>query len=129
MRPLGPDVGGPASPKVFNGREWVTPPTSSVPLISRPLGEEVVVDGFDVQLPEQWKGKYQDTKFRNLVARLRELDAEAFKESGGIEGGPGDLGADGESVVFFGYVGQLLKARRGAAEVSEAGWIEWDGTW
>lgn len=104
----------------------MTPPSSSVPLIERPLGEEVVVDGFDVQLPVQWKGKYQDTKFRNLVARLRELNSDAFKESGGIESGPGDLGADGESIVFFGFTGQLRKAREALA--SKVGWVEWDGS-
>ncbi|KAH9863630.1 hypothetical protein J1614_009562 [Plenodomus biglobosus] len=126
LRPLGPDVGGPAAPSVFNGTNWVTPSTSIVPLLERPLGEEVVIDGFDVQVPVEWKGRYQDTKFRNFVARLRELNRDAWKQSGGIEGGPGDLGADGKAVVYFGWVGEFLK--RSEAGVSKVGWIEWDGS-
>ncbi|KAF2846926.1 hypothetical protein T440DRAFT_404657 [Plenodomus tracheiphilus IPT5] len=126
LRPLGPDVGGPAAPSVFDGTNWVTPPTSVVPILERPLGEEVVVDGFDVQLPVEWKGKYQDTMFRNFVTRLRELNRDAWKQTGGIEGGPSDLGADGKAVVYFGWVGELLKRREAA--VNKAGWIEWDGS-
>ncbi|KAI8933850.1 hypothetical protein NX059_009549 [Plenodomus lindquistii] len=126
LRPLGPDVGGPATPSTFNGTNWVTPPTETIPMLKRPLGEEVVIDGFDVQVPVQWKGRYQDTKFRNFVARLRELNRDAWRQSGGIEGGPGDLGADGKAVVYFGWVGEMINRRE--AVVSRAGWIEWDGS-
>lgn len=97
-----------------------------MPLFDRPLGEEVVVDGFDVQAPVQWKGKYQDKAFRQFVARLRELNREAWTENGATEAGPGDLGANGRSVVYFGWVGQLLKGRE--AEVDREGWVEWDGS-
>ncbi|KAH7344266.1 hypothetical protein BKA66DRAFT_506583, partial [Pyrenochaeta sp. MPI-SDFR-AT-0127] len=125
LRPLGPDVGTPSVPLSLNGSNWVNPATSILRTLSRPLGEEVIVDGYDVQLPVQWKGSYQDDKFRQLVARLRELNREAWRESGGIEGGPGDLGADGRGVVYFGWIGELLKARE--AREDRAGWVEWDG--
>lgn len=125
LRPLGPDVGSPASPSIFNGTTWITPPTSIVPSLDRPLGEEVVVDGFDVQVPAQWKGTYQDQSFKSLVVRLRELNRDAWRESGGVEGGPGDLGADGRGVVYFGWVGELLKTRE--AKLMRQGWVEWDG--
>lgn len=125
LRPLGPDSGSPATPPLFNGTTWITPPAASLPMPERPLGEEVVVDGFDVQLPVQWRGKYQDTKFRNFVARLRDLHRDAWRQSGGIEGAPGDLGADGKAVVYFGWVGGLMHRR--SEGTSKAGWIEWDG--
>ncbi|KAH7391132.1 hypothetical protein DE146DRAFT_618974 [Phaeosphaeria sp. MPI-PUGE-AT-0046c] len=96
----------------------------------RPLGEEVVVDGFDVQVPAEWKGKYQDKKFKDLVRRLKELHQEAWKESGGLVGGPADLGADGKGVVYEGYVGGSLKVRSVGlevrAELKRVGWAEWN---
>ncbi|KAF1851335.1 uncharacterized protein K460DRAFT_329265 [Cucurbitaria berberidis CBS 394.84] len=125
LRPLGPEVDSPSSPSPLNGTDWITPPTTDVPTLARPLGEEVVVDGFDIQVPVQWKGGYQDQAFRALVIRLRELTRAAWRESGGVEGGPGDLGADGRGVVYFGWVGQLLKSRK--AKVLSEGWVEWDG--
>jgi hypothetical protein len=50
----------------------------------------------------QWKGTYQDARFKDLVVRIRELNREAWTESGGVDGGPNDLGADGRSVVYLG---------------------------
>lgn len=96
LRPLGPDT--PAE----NGITWVT----------KPLGEEVVVDGFDVQVPRDWQGTYQEKRFNELVTRLGELNAEAWTESGGVKGGPGDLGADGKSVVFQGWQGRKRAVQR-----------------
>lgn len=87
LRPLGPDT--PAE----DGITWVT----------KPLGEEVVVDGFDVQVPREWQGTYQEGQFNDLVTRLGELNDEAWTESGAKKGGPGDLGVDGKGVVFQGW--------------------------
>jgi hypothetical protein len=87
LRPLGPDT--PAE----QGINWVT----------RPLGEEVVVDGFDVQVPRDWQGTYQEARFNDLVTRLKELNNEAWTASGGVRGGTGDLGVDGEGVVYQGW--------------------------
>lgn len=88
LRPLGPDT--PSD----NGIDWIT----------RPLGEEVVVDGFDVQIPQQWRGTYQEGRFDDFVARLGELNDEAWAESGAEKGGPDDLGVDGKGVVFQGWL-------------------------
>lgn len=85
LRPLGPET---------SGVEWVT----------RPLGEEVVVDGFDVQIPQEWKGTFQETQFGALVTRLGELNDEAWTGSGATKGGVNDLGVDGKGVVFQGWV-------------------------
>jgi hypothetical protein len=93
LRPLGPDT------PEDDGVDWVT----------RPLGEEVVVDGFDVQVPSDWEGKYQDDKFHDLVERMQELNNEAWTASGAVKGGPGDLGADGKGVVYFGWQGERSK--------------------
>ena len=111
---------------MLHGAQWVDPPTSIVSRLERPLGEEVVVDGFDVQLPSQWKGKYQERAFRSFVGRLKGLNREAWVENGAVEGGPGDLGADGKGVVYFGWTGGSLKARE--VVVSKEGWVEWDGS-
>ncbi|KAF2493592.1 hypothetical protein BU16DRAFT_619893 [Lophium mytilinum] len=54
LRPLGPDAQGLA-------------------VLHRPLGEEVVVDGFDVQLPEEWQQTDEEALFRVMVARLKQL--------------------------------------------------------
>lgn len=90
--------------------------------LARPLGEEVVVDGFDVQVPAEWRGSYQDTAFHALTRELRRLSREAWIESGEDDGGPADKGADGEGVVFFGWVGGAVK--RGE---EREGWKVWDG--
>lgn len=87
LRPLGPDT--PAD----DGISWVT----------RPLGEEVVVDGFDVQVSRDWEGTYQERQFNGLVSRLGELNNEAWTASGGVKGGAGDLGVDGKGVVLKGW--------------------------
>ncbi|KZM28063.1 carbohydrate metabolic process [Ascochyta rabiei] len=87
LRPLGPDT--PAE----DGINWVT----------RPLGEEVVIDGFDVQVPRDWQGTYQEGRFNDLVSRLGELNDEAWTSSGAKKGGPGDLGVDGKGVVYQGW--------------------------
>lgn len=57
LRLLGSDVPSPASPAPLNSTDWITSP--------RPLGEEVIIDGFDMQLPSDWKGTYQDEQFHN----------------------------------------------------------------
>ena len=128
LRPLGPDTPSSSSPAPLNGTDWVNPLLASLP---RPLGEEVVVDGFDVQVPAEWRGSYQDTQFHTFVDRLRELTRQAWRESGGVEGGPGDLGADGRGVVYFGWIGGALRTRTAGlevrAEVKREGWREWNG--
>lgn len=86
LRPLGPDTPSPVSP---DGTRWLT----------RPLGEEVVLDGFDVRVPSAWKGTYQSGQFDAFAARLRELNKEAWTYAGGETGTAGDLGADGIGVV------------------------------
>jgi hypothetical protein len=63
-----------------------------------------VVDGFDVQVPADWKGTYQEGLFNDLVTRLGELNDEAWTESGAKKGGPNDLGVDGKGVVFQGWL-------------------------
>jgi hypothetical protein len=127
LRPLGPDVGSLASPPPLNGTDWVTPPTSDQSMVNRPLGEEVVIDGYDVSVPIQWQGTYQEDQFQALVSRLGELTRDSWTESGGIDGGPGDLGADGQSGAYFGWSGEMLKARGAGVTVKGPGWIEWDG--
>jgi hypothetical protein len=87
LRPLGPDP--------------TNTTASPVSWFSRPLGEEVVVDGYDVRVPSSWKGTFQDGEFKKLVGRLRELNGDAWLQSGGKKGGAGDLGADGKGVVVF----------------------------
>lgn len=87
LRPLGPD----------------TPAEAGITWVTKPLGEEVVVDGFDVQVPRDWQGTYQEGQFNDLVTRLGELNDEAWTASGGVEGGANDLGVDGKSVVFQGW--------------------------
>jgi hypothetical protein len=96
LRPLGPDT--PAE----DGIDWV----------ARPLGEEVVVDGFDVQVSRDWQGTYQEERFNDLVTRLGELNDEAWTESGGVKGGPGDLGVDGKGVVFQGWLSTKRAVQR-----------------
>lgn len=127
LRPLGPDVPSGASPPALNGTDWVNPILTA---LQRPLGEEVVVDGFDVQVPAEWKGHYQDQKFKALVRRLKELHQEAWQESGGVVGGPADLGTDGKGVVYEGYIGGSLKVRSVGLEVradlKRVGWVEWN---
>lgn len=87
LRPLGPD----------------TPAEDGISWVERPLGEEVVVDGFDVQLPRSWEGTYQEGQFDDFVTRLGELTDEAWTASGARRGGPKDLGADGKGVVYRGW--------------------------
>lgn len=79
LRPLGP----------FLNTTGITWPT-------RPLGEEVVLDGFDVQLPRAWQGTYQDEQFEALAERLGELEEEAWAADG-------DLGVEGRGVVLRGW--------------------------
>jgi hypothetical protein len=128
LRPLGPDAPSGASPEALNGTDWINPILTA---LQRPLGEEVVVDGFDVQVPAEWKGTYQDRQFQSLVGSLKGLHDEAWTESGGEEGGPADLGADGKGVVYFGWVGGALKVRSKGLEVQadtkRQGWKEWNG--
>jgi hypothetical protein len=127
LRPLGPDVPSGASPPVLNGTNWVNPILTA---LQRPLGEEVVVDGFDIQIPAEWKGTYQDFRFQDLVTRLRQLHDEAWTESGGVIGGPADLGADGKGVVYSGWIGGALKVRSAGltvvADTKRKGWVEWN---
>ncbi|KAK3201849.1 hypothetical protein GRF29_164g861238 [Pseudopithomyces chartarum] len=91
LRPLGPDTPSAASP-------------DSIRWIVKPLGEEVVVDGFDVRTPGQWKGTPQADLVSDFVGFLREKTQSAWKESGGKKGGPNDLGIDGPGVVVSGYI-------------------------
>jgi hypothetical protein len=93
LRPLGPDADESAGE---DGVKWA--------VVSKPLGEEVMVDGFDVQIPAEWKGTYQVGRFEAFVQRLRELSEEAWKEGGEVKGGTADLGADGKGIVVQGYV-------------------------
>jgi hypothetical protein len=87
LRPLGPESSG-------SGIDWV----------NRPLGEEVVVDGFDVQVPREWKGTVQGGLFEDFAQRLRELTDEAWADGGAKKGGQHDLGADGKGAVLLGWV-------------------------
>lgn len=116
-----------ASPPVLNGTNWVNPILTA---LQRPLGEEVVVDGFDVQIPAEWKGMYQDKRFGELVARITSLHDKAWFESGGVVGGPADLGAEGKGVVYQGYIGGELKVRSAkltvVADIKKEGWVEWN---
>lgn len=92
LRPLGPLT--PKNPSAApDGIKWW----------SKPLGEEVVIDGFDVQVPSEWKGTYQSGQFDAFVKRLRELVDESWKDAGAEKGGKGDLGADGKGVVVQGW--------------------------
>lgn len=70
--------------------------TTAITWPTRPLGEEVVLDGFDVQLPGAWQGTYQDEQFDALAKRLGELSGEAWMAGG-------DLGAEGRGVVLRGW--------------------------
>ncbi|KAF2680984.1 hypothetical protein K458DRAFT_406751 [Lentithecium fluviatile CBS 122367] len=90
LRPLGPDPNNITASPV----EW----------LMQPLGEEVVADGFDIRVPREWKGTFQAAEFRRLEAWLRELNQEAWVESGSVEGAPGDLEADDRGVELFGWV-------------------------
>lgn len=99
LRPLGPDA---------EGVEWV-----------KPLGEETVVDGFDVQVPRGWEGTWQAGQFDGLVERLGELSEEAWVRGGGVRGGRGDLGADGKGVVLKGW-----SRKRGVQRVMLVGGFE-----
>ena len=108
LRPLGPDTPSESSPDSIH---W------------RPLGEEVIVDGFDVQLPAEWEGTYQDGQFKAFVDSLKSLEQESWEDGGGVEGGPNDLGSDGKGVVVFGWIGGGLRKR----DEIEAGWVEWNG--
>lgn len=92
LRPLGPDAPSKASP---DGIRWT---------VSKPLGEEVVLDGFDIRVPGQWKGTAQAGLADAFADRLRELLAQAWKDSGSKKGGAGDGGVKGPGVVVQGYV-------------------------
>ena len=70
--------------------------TTAITWPTRPLGEEVVLDGFDVQLPRAWQGTYQDEQFEALAERLGELEDEAWAAGE-------DLGAEGRGVVLQGW--------------------------
>jgi hypothetical protein len=123
---LGPDAPSGASPESLNGTDWINPILTE---LQRPLGEEVVVDGFDVQVPADWEGTYQDTQFKELMKDLKGLHKEAWKTSGGVEGGKDDLGADGKGVVYFGWIGGALSVRskglKVRADLKRVGWVEW----
>ena len=93
---MGPEAGAGGASASEDGVKWAA--------VSRPLGEEVVVDGFDVQIPAEWKGTYQGGRFEVFVQRLRELSEEAWKEGSEVKGGTADLGADGKGIVVQGYV-------------------------
>ncbi|KAF1998590.1 glycoside hydrolase family 18 protein [Amniculicola lignicola CBS 123094] len=88
LRPLGPDQPNSSSGD-GEGIRWV----------GRPLGEEVVLDGFDVQVPGEWRGMWQEAGWRAFVERLRELGEEAENEGE-------DGGAEGKGVVVLGWVGE-----------------------
>jgi hypothetical protein len=94
LRPLGPLELDGMSDDSPDGVKWW----------SKPLGEEVVVDGFDVQIPREWQGTYQEEQFIDFISRLRELTDAAWAESGSKKGGVGDLGADGKGVVYQGWI-------------------------
>ncbi|KAI1510870.1 hypothetical protein KJE20_09723 [Pyrenophora tritici-repentis] len=79
---------------------------SSLSAYPRPLGSDVVL-GFDVQVPVQWKGTYQDGRFHDLVDELKER-------------------IGGSSAVFWGWVGEMV-GRRGVEMGGREGWVEWDG--
>ncbi|KAH8728480.1 hypothetical protein GQ44DRAFT_48459, partial [Phaeosphaeriaceae sp. PMI808] len=90
LRPLGPGTPSSASPAALNGTDWVDPILTA---LQRPLGEEVIVDGFDAQIPAGWKGAYQEGQFKALV---------------GVEGvGWGVLG--GHVVIWFSVGGLSVK--------------------
>lgn len=94
--------------------------TTAIPWPTRPLGEEVVLDGFDVQLPRAWQGTYQDEQFDALAERLGELEDEAWAAGG-------DMGAEGRGVVLRGWndnadeEGEGEKRRRGIGRVVMVG--------
>ncbi|KAL5416343.1 hypothetical protein PMIN03_002144 [Paraphaeosphaeria minitans] len=91
LRPLGPDA---PSAFISDKIEWVV----------KPLGEEVVVDGFDVRTPGQWKGTAQAALVERFVGSLREDVEKAWKDGGGKKGGLNDMGVDGMGVVVSGYI-------------------------
>ena len=95
LRPLGPDTpSSSTSSSSLAGIPWVT----------RPLGEEVVLDGFDVQIPREWAGTTQGALFEDFAESLRKLEDDAWREGGGEAGGVGDLGGYGKGVVLVGWV-------------------------
>lgn len=59
LRPLGPEPG-----------------VDPITWVARPLGDEVVVDGFDVQIPGEWRGTVQGGLFLDFVRRLKEVRDE-----------------------------------------------------
>ncbi|RMZ67510.1 carbohydrate metabolic process [Pyrenophora seminiperda CCB06] len=63
--------------------------------LPRPLGPSVVLDGFDVQVPVQWKGTYQDEQFHDLLNGLKGVDEDEDRKIKGLE-------------VLFGWVGEVL---------------------
>lgn len=91
LRPLGPDTPSAVSP-------------DSIKWIVKPLGEEVVLDGFDVRIPGQWKGTAQAALVQKFVEALRTKVQTAWIEGGGKKGGINDLGVDGPGVVVSGYI-------------------------
>jgi hypothetical protein len=93
LRPLGPDTPNAAS---ADGISWSGG-------VSKPLGEEVVVDGFDVQVPVEWKGTYQGRQFQELVTSLREMVKGAYDMNRGQRAGV-DAGAAGPGIVVQSWV-------------------------
>ncbi|KAF2638432.1 hypothetical protein P280DRAFT_551538 [Massarina eburnea CBS 473.64] len=79
LRPLGPD---PVPDTVPDPTLPSDPQALSSLLLHRPLGENVVLDGFDVRVPGEWKGRYQGDLIEDFVGRLRELEREG--EGGGV---------------------------------------------
>ncbi|KAJ4358341.1 uncharacterized protein N0V89_002923 [Didymosphaeria variabile] len=90
LRPLGPDA-----PSNFS--------SDKIMWVAKPLGEEVVVDGFDVRTPGQWKGTPQAALVERFVSSLKESVEKAWKEEG-VKGGLNDLGVDGPGEVVSGYI-------------------------
>lgn len=91
LRPLGPDAPSAFSP---DGIKWIT----------KPLGEEVVVDGFDVRTPGQWKGTPQAALVDTFVGALRDSVQKAWTDGGAKVGAEADLGVDGPGVVVSGWI-------------------------
>ncbi|KAL1612876.1 hypothetical protein SLS60_001106 [Paraconiothyrium brasiliense] len=91
LRPLGPDT-----PSNFS--------SDSIMWVAKPLGEEVVLDGFDVRTPGQWKGTPQAALVEKFVGSLRETVEKAWKEGGSKKGGLNDLGVKGPGEVVSGYI-------------------------
>jgi hypothetical protein len=51
---------------------------------------------------------YQERQLKELVSDLQGLIHEDWV---GVDKAPGDLGTDGEGVVYFGVVGRVLRVR------------------